>query len=84
MPALEAMACGAAVLVSNRASLPEVVGDAGKLVEPRPDALRAAMSALLEDEPALESLRRRGLERAGRYAPAAIGERLFAFLRGVR
>ena len=35
LPPLEAMACGAPVLVSNVSSLPEVVGDAGVLVNPR-------------------------------------------------
>jgi glycosyltransferase involved in cell wall biosynthesis len=34
MPALEALACGAAVVASNRGSLPEIVGDAGILVDP--------------------------------------------------
>jgi glycosyltransferase involved in cell wall biosynthesis len=34
MPALEALACGAPVVASNRASLPEIVGDAGVLVDP--------------------------------------------------
>lgn len=34
LPALEAMACGASVVVSNTSSLPEVVGDAGVLVNP--------------------------------------------------
>ncbi len=34
LPPLEAMACGAPVAVSNRASLPEVVGAAGRLLDP--------------------------------------------------
>ncbi|MCL4367169.1 glycosyltransferase family 4 protein [Patescibacteria group bacterium] len=34
IPALEAMACGAPVIVSNVSSLPEVVGNAGLLVDP--------------------------------------------------
>lgn len=33
-PALEAMACGTSVVASNTSSLPEVVGDAGILVDP--------------------------------------------------
>jgi len=34
IPPLEAMACGTPVVVSNRSSLPEVVGDAGLLFDP--------------------------------------------------
>jgi glycosyltransferase involved in cell wall biosynthesis len=34
LPVLEAMACGAPVVVSDRSSLPEVVGDAGIVVDP--------------------------------------------------
>ena len=35
LPAVEAMACGAPVVASTGGSLPEVVGDAGELFEPR-------------------------------------------------
>src|SRR6476659_5278260 len=34
IPPLEAMACGTAVVASNRSSLPEVIGDAGLLFDP--------------------------------------------------
>jgi glycosyltransferase involved in cell wall biosynthesis len=34
MPALEALACGAPLVAGNRGSLPEIVGDAGVLVDP--------------------------------------------------
>jgi glycosyltransferase involved in cell wall biosynthesis len=34
MPALEALACGAPLVASNRGSLPEIVGEAGVLVDP--------------------------------------------------
>ena len=33
-PALEAMACGTVPIVSNRSSLPEVVGEVGLQVDP--------------------------------------------------
>ncbi len=35
LPVLEAMACGAPVIVSNTSSLPEIVGQAGLLVDPQ-------------------------------------------------
>lgn len=51
MPVLEAMSCGAAVISSNTTSLPEVVGDAGVLVDPLDeDAICAAMLELSHHE----------------------------------
>ena len=65
LPPLEAMACGAPVLTSNTSSLPEVVGDAGAMVDPRNEgALAARMRELLEDPRARAELAERGLERA--------------------
>ncbi len=50
IPAVEAMATGVPVVASRRGALPEVLGDAGSLVEPSDDgALAAAMEALLAD-----------------------------------
>lgn len=68
LPPLEAMACGTPVLVSDRASLPEVVGDAGVLVEPQPTALAAAMDKLLRDKEWRHDLRERGLARAAHFS----------------
>ncbi|MGC8875397.1 MAG: glycosyltransferase family 4 protein, partial [Chloroflexia bacterium] len=65
MPLLEAMACGTPVIASRSSSLPEVVGDAGLLVDPLSvEALQEALQRILEDEPLREALRARGLERA--------------------
>lgn len=51
LPLLEAMQCGAAVLASNCSSMPEVVGDAGALVDPYDvDAIAAALERLLTDD----------------------------------
>lgn len=51
LPALEAMACGTLSIVSNRASLPEVVGDVGILVDPDDDTtLTAALHRAITDD----------------------------------
>lgn len=68
LPPLEAMACGAPVLVANRSSLPEVVGDAGMMVEPEPAALADGMRRLLADNDLRAMLRQRGLARAARFS----------------
>ena len=64
LPLLEAMACGVPVVGSNRASLPEVCGQAALLVEPEQGALVAAIQQALRDR---ASFRQRGLERARQF-----------------
>jgi glycosyltransferase involved in cell wall biosynthesis len=68
LPPLEAMSCGTPVLSSNASSLPEVVGDAGLLLDPNePGAWADAVKRVMEDEGLRESLSRKGLERAAGF-----------------
>jgi glycosyltransferase involved in cell wall biosynthesis len=84
LPAVEAMACGAPVIVSNRASLPEVVGDAALLVDPsRTEAIGAALAAVLTDSALREDLRRRSLERAKAFRGDRPVQRVLELLRAV-
>ena len=65
LPALEAMASGVPVLTSNQTSLPEVVGDAGLMVDPDDvDGMRDGLHRLLEDRALARQLSAMGLERA--------------------
>ena len=65
LPVLEALASGTPVVTSDRASLPEVVGDAGLSVSPQDvDALADAVTRVLTDPDLAADLRRRGLARA--------------------
>ncbi|MDI9569216.1 MAG: glycosyltransferase family 1 protein [Pseudomonadota bacterium] len=65
LPCLEAMACGCPVVTSNVTSLPEVVGDAGILVDPNDHlAICAAMEEVVADAGKRETLIARGRERA--------------------
>ena len=58
---LEAMACGAPVLASNRSSLPEVVGSGGVLFDPTDRAaFTRALAALLDSPRRRTDLRKRG------------------------
>jgi len=69
LPPLEAMACGTPVLAGNRSSLPEVVGDAGLLVDPFDiNAIAEGISRLLEDCALRNDLRRKGLYRAKQFS----------------
>jgi glycosyltransferase involved in cell wall biosynthesis len=65
LPPLEAMQCGAPVIAGNRTSLPEVLGEAGLLVDPFDEAAIATAIARLIDDPDLRAeLRVKGLKRA--------------------
>ncbi len=69
IPALEAMALGVPVIVSNRGALPEVVGDAGLLFDPLDPAALAAALARVFSEPALRhEMTSRGIARAAYYS----------------
>jgi glycosyltransferase involved in cell wall biosynthesis len=64
MTALEAMSAGIAVVASDRGSLPEVIGQAGALVDPSDaDALSAAIERFLSDD-AAAAAGAAGLERS--------------------
>ena len=68
LPALEAMACGAPVIAAQTGALPEVVGDAGQLVDPtRPEAIAAAMATCLQDNQVLAHAAREGPRRAAGF-----------------
>lgn len=68
LPPLEAMACGTPVVAADRTSLPEVVGDAGLLVNPFDAAeIAGAIGRLVGDADLRGSLRERGLARAARF-----------------
>lgn len=68
LPALEAMACGLPVVASDRGSLPEVVGDAGRLFDPlSPDSIARAIAPLLRDEALHRRLAEASRARAARY-----------------
>jgi glycosyltransferase involved in cell wall biosynthesis len=65
LTALEAMACGTPVIVSNRSSLPEVVGDAGLFVDPEdPTSIATAIHRLFTDDILAQTHSARGLARA--------------------
>jgi glycosyltransferase involved in cell wall biosynthesis len=69
LPPLEAMASGTPVLAGNRSSLPEVVGDAGVLVDPFSVKEIAEAICGMVEKPALRAdLRRKGLLRAKQFS----------------
>lgn len=68
LPVLEAMACGVPSIGSNVSSIPEVIGNAGLLVDPFDiNAIATAMHRLLHDVSLREHYRQVGLERAAGF-----------------
>lgn len=65
---LEAMACGAPVVCSNRSSLPEVAGSAAILEDPDDsEAFAAAILRILGDDALAADLQKKGIEQAARF-----------------
>ena len=65
LPPLEAMKCGAPVIVGNRTSLPEVVGDAALTVDPYDvSAIAGAIESLVKDSDLRRELSVKGRSRA--------------------
>jgi alpha-1,3-rhamnosyl/mannosyltransferase len=84
LPALEAMASGVPVITSNRTSLPEVVGDAGLMVDPDDvDGLRERLQQLLEDRAFAQALGRRGLARSDLFSWERCARETFAVYENV-
>jgi len=81
LPPLEAMACGTPVLTSNVTAMPEVVGDAGLLVDPyNVEAIAHGIRRLVEDSALREELRKKGLERAKQFTWERTAELTWAVL----
>ena len=79
LPPLEAMKCGAPVIVGNATSLPEVVGDAALKVDPFDvSAIAAAMDQLINNSELRDELSVKGLARAKMFDWKATAQRTLA------
>jgi glycosyltransferase involved in cell wall biosynthesis len=66
---LEAMACGAPCIISDRGSLPEIAGGAAKEIDPdNVPELAEAITGVLNDEHLQQQLRRQGCDRAAEFS----------------
>jgi glycosyltransferase involved in cell wall biosynthesis len=69
LPPLEAMQCGTPVITSNTSSLPEVVCDAGLMINPssRDDLCQAMLNLINQNNLRME-LSQKGIERAKQFS----------------
>lgn len=80
-PPLEALSSGVPVIASHSASLPEVIGEAGVLIDPyRPDELYQSMRQILSDRDYQIRLRERALARRSDFTWSAAGQAFLALL----
>ena len=69
LPLLEAMACGTPVVAADNSSIPEIAGEAARLVNAEdPAAMTQAIAAVLADDGLRAGMSRRGLAQAARFS----------------
>ncbi len=79
LPPLEAMACGTPVIVSNASSLPEVVGDAGVLVDPSaPSDWAEAIRSITSNAARRQEMKARGMAQANKFSWARTAQETLA------
>lgn len=84
IPILEAMACGVPVITSNVSSLPEVVGDAGLLVNPESETqIEQAIRLLVTDKKLHDKLSKRALEQVKKFSWQKMAEEVIKVLETV-
>lgn len=84
LPPLEAMAVGTPVIVSNVSSLPEVVGDAGLLIDPyRVDQIEQAIRIITTDVKLHSKLSKLGMEQAKKFSWQKMAKEVIKVLESV-
>jgi glycosyltransferase involved in cell wall biosynthesis len=82
LPVLEAMSLGVPVVAARRGSLPEVIGDAGPLVDPeRPEEIAAAIAHIIADDQYAAACAAKGLARARTFDWARTAHNVFEVYR---
>ena len=77
---LEAMACGKPIVACNRGGVPEIIGDAGFLLEPNPSQWQEIVSRLLRDAELRAKMGKKALKRSEKFSWEGTAHRLVAAL----
>jgi glycosyltransferase involved in cell wall biosynthesis len=84
LPPLEAMACGAPVVCSNASSLPEVIGDAGILVNAEDEKeIAEGIIKVLKNPDLAQGLRQKGVRQAEKFNWHKSAEQVMEIIRGL-
>lgn len=85
LPILEAVACDTLVLCSNNSSLPEVYGEDGEsVISFNPESveeIKTAMERVLEEDPAIEDIKRKGRENLKRFSWKKTAEEVYEIIK---
>ena len=86
LPPLEAMACGAPVIISNTSSLPEVGGDAALYVDPYSiESIQSAIESLVGDPSLRREMSRKSLTQSRKFSwekTAILTEKIYNMVLG--
>ena len=77
---LEAMACGKPVVACRRGGVPEVVGDAGFLLEPTVEEWHKTIARLMSDSSLRQKMGKKALERSHMFSWRSTAQRLVSSL----
>jgi len=85
LPIVEAMACGVPVIVSGCPPFPEIVEQAGMIVDPMDiDQIGQKIQEVLVNEELREQMRNKGMQQARKFSWKAAGERTYEILQAAR
>jgi glycosyltransferase involved in cell wall biosynthesis len=85
LPILEAMACGTPVITSTTSSMPEIAGDAARLVDPfNFKEISFAMNDILTHDSVQKSYKEKGMQRAKAFTWKASAEKLLGIYESFR
>ncbi len=85
LPILEAMACGTPVITSTTSSMPEIAGDAARLVDPfNFKEISLAMNDILTNDSLQKEYKEKGIQRAKAFTWKASAEKLLGIYENFR